>query len=71
MKRTKMSLATMNGKMSRSEMRKIMAGSGAGCDCGCKTDLDCGTMVCSKTVSDGDCGTPGQTCTGIHKCVPK
>jgi hypothetical protein len=37
MKTTKMSLANLQGKLSRNEMKKIMAGSGA--DCG-------GTSTC-------------------------
>ncbi len=33
MKRTKMSLANIQGKLSRVEMKNIMAGSGENCDC--------------------------------------
>jgi hypothetical protein len=44
MKTTKMSLATIQGKLSRVEMKKIMAGSG---------ESDCGTQ-CSGTCSLGN-----------------
>jgi len=45
-----MSLASITGKLSRTEMKKIMAGSGGG---------DAGNCT-----SDSDCGTKTQTCSG-------
>jgi hypothetical protein len=42
MKTTKMSLASMQGKLSRAEMKNIMAGSGgANCSDSCTSDSDC------------------------------
>jgi hypothetical protein len=45
MKTTKMSLATIQGKLSRAEMKKIMAGSGgsSGDICNCNSKDDCGS----------------------------
>ena len=55
MKTTKMSLASIQGKLSRSEMKNIMAGSGGGGCCG--SDRDCGgnASYCNKAYSC-DCG---------------
>ena len=41
MKTTKMSLANMHGKLSRTEMKKIMAGT-VPVECQCTSDRDCG-----------------------------
>ncbi len=43
MQTKKMSLANIKGKLSRAEMKKIMAGSG---DCGCQSNSDCGNTTC-------------------------
>lgn len=44
MKTVKMNLANLQGKLSRKEMRNIMAGSGGGGPCrySCTSDSDCG-----------------------------
>jgi hypothetical protein len=62
--------------LNKQEQKMLMGGNpippeGAGCDCGCTSDSQCGIMVCSKTVSTGDCGISGQTCPGIRQCVNK
>jgi len=61
MKTIKMSLENVRGKMSRKEMRNIMAGSGSGCadnyNAGCANSLACvngNQMGICKTVS-GKC----------------
>ncbi len=62
MKIVKMSLANMQGKMSRIEMKGIMAGSG-GATCGsvCTVKADCGDVrYCCF-----DCGTTGPS---VKKC---
>jgi hypothetical protein len=51
MKTTKMSLANMQGKLSRIEMKKIMAGSGTGkCGSNCGGDFGatCDDPACPK-----------------------
>ncbi len=56
MKTTKMSLANIQGKLSRAEMKNIMAGSGGG------------SIPCETTA---DCLPHGQNCvclTGMHIC---
>lgn len=60
MKSKKISLASLQ-QMSRAEMKKIMAGSGANCGASCSQDSDCnGPNSCKK------CATvlsyPGQWC---------
>lgn len=42
MKTKKMSLANIKGKLSRAEMKQIMAGSGTYCPLTCAIDYDCG-----------------------------
>lgn len=59
--------------LTRQQLKKIMGGGGTqttspGCDCGCKSDLDCGIFVCSNMVVSAQCGVV--TC-NIHQCVPK
>ncbi len=49
MKRTKMSLANIQGKLSRTEMKNIMAGSGVIINCkmgsvSCTSDLNCSSQ---------------------------
>lgn len=41
MKQTKMSLVNIQGKLSRAEMKNIMAGSGSNCSDSCTSDSDC------------------------------
>ena len=58
MKTTKMSLANIQGKLSRTEMKNIMAGSGAGCGTGIscsgkKSGDSCGTKFCVCESHDG------------------
>ncbi len=56
MKTTKMSLANIQGKLSRSEMKKIMAGSG----------VTCGMKDCIKIID----GKPKSAiCTGTTTCT--
>jgi hypothetical protein len=64
MKTTKMSLATIQGKLSRAEMKKIMAGSGSyGDKCGasCKPlSNNCpSTCTCENKTSSGNLWTCG------------
>ena len=61
MKTTKMSLANIQGKLSRAEMKNIMAGSGAAClpvGDPCTGNVQCCSNVCSS--SSG--GTTGASC---------
>lgn len=54
MEARKMSLANVQGKLSRAEMKNIMAGSGSNCSVsGC----------CSITNCNGTCTASGNTCT--------
>ena len=53
MKTQKMNLANIMGKLSRAEMKKIMAGSGETCNCNSKDD--CST---SKPYCVNGCGGP-------------
>ncbi len=64
MKIVKMSLANMQGKMSRMEMKGIMAGSG-GATCGsiCTGPFDCPSGDCCA-----DCGTSGPSLKKCQKC---
>ncbi len=50
MKTTKMSLANIQGKLSRTEMKNIMAGSGGTNNCG----ITCTTAKGCKAVNKGD-----------------
>lgn len=44
-----MSLANIQGKLSRAEMKKIMAGSGGNCNTySCSSNSDCGTQQCGN-----------------------
>jgi hypothetical protein len=59
----KMNLLNIQGRLSRNEMKRIMAGSDATTICGlaCNIDLDCkGGSTCSKCTAGkgpkGDCG---------------
>jgi|GEM_PF-2240619 len=60
MKTLKMSLENIQGKMSRKEMRNIMAGSGGGSSCYNWSGAYCGANLnspCTKTDgSSGKCG---------------
>jgi hypothetical protein len=48
MKTTKMSLANIQGKLSRAEMKNIMAGSGGKCGDLCFTADDCPDSSCGQ-----------------------
>lgn len=52
MKTKKMSLANIQGKLSRTEMKNIMAGSGSGCGGSCDYGSTKGTC---KVASNGGC----------------
>lgn len=57
MKTEKMSLAKIQGKLSRVEMRNIMAGSGGGKCVSCKTSKDCSSsQICTHYTGTGPCG---------------
>jgi len=47
MKTTKMSLANIQGKLSRADMKNIMAGSGGGTPCTSNSDCGSRTTTCS------------------------
>ena len=59
MKTIKMSLANIEGKLSRKEMKNIMAGSGDGCQtyhCGAYQTSCCDAAdICSNASSSGVC----------------
>jgi hypothetical protein len=61
MKRMKMSLANIEGKLSRAEMKSIMAGSGYSC-LGCTTDQECKDVNKGKCTKECQSGTKG--CSG-------
>lgn len=54
MKTEKMSLANIQGKLSRTEMKKVMAGSGS-CK-SCSKNSDCPNSVCAHWTGTGPCG---------------
>ena len=60
MKTTKMSLANIQGKLSRAEMKNIMAGSGSG-TCGSGCNLSC-SVACNGRVISGTCGANARGC---------
>jgi hypothetical protein len=60
MKTTKISLAQIRGKLSKEEMKKIMAGSGGADNCN-------GVLVCDQTMG---CGAFNCTCSKNNVCVP-
>jgi hypothetical protein len=62
MKPQKMSLAGIQGKLSRAEMKNIMAG--AKCCAGCGNTI-CGTDSCSSTETTLTCGSK------TYYCCPK
>ncbi len=53
MKNVKMSLANIQGKLSRKEMKDIMAGSGGG-----SGGDACATKKCKQPTGSSDCFTP-------------
>ncbi len=69
MKTVKMSLATIQGKLSRGEMKNIMAGSGDGnfyCHCTGGGDMWTTTYASSSAMMEdinARCGSAGGTCT--------
>ena len=63
MKTTKMSLANIQGKLSRTEMKNIMAGlKGAGDPCNCNSADDCTTWneMCIAGCEKGQTGKAGK-----------
>ena len=69
MRTTKMSLANIQGKLSRTEMKNIMAGSGGGsgaCSANCNpgfVTIDPCTQTCTATSDVGvKCGTVKKCC---------
>lgn len=59
MKTTKMSLANIQGKLSRTEMKNVMAGSGT---VACTKDSDCANLCCGTCfclTKIGKCGCSG------------
>jgi hypothetical protein len=64
----KMKLKALGRVLGKDEQKKIIGGvdEDFGCDCGCKKDSDCGTFVCSTTVSP--CGP---TNCNAKSCVPR
>jgi hypothetical protein len=65
METKKMSLANIQGKLSRGEMKKIMAGSG---DFACAPNgADCPSP---NGVPDGCCGTCKSNSVGVKACYP-
>lgn len=68
MKTPKMSLANIMGKLSRAEMKNIMAGSGSGCggQCGDDCSGSCG-MQCGDKCIVGSCYR--STTTSICYCT--
>ena len=65
MKTKKMSLADVQGKLSRAEMKNIMAGSGGTTFC----SVNCGDPNTSCILDDGSTGHC-QFVTGVLCCVP-
>jgi hypothetical protein len=67
MQTKKISLANIQAKLSRAEMKKIMAGSGNNCQSTC--DGSC-SYRCSGDSYDryGRCGWSGSTCTCASAC---
>jgi len=61
MQTQKMSLANIQGKLSRAEMKNIMAGGGESLGCGCGSDADCGAGAnyCSKSLTCDGCDHSG------------
>ncbi len=63
-----MSLANIQGRMSRGEMKKIMAGSGHACTCSCSSGQvvscnDCASTACFNAVYAACGGQPAEGCT--------
>jgi hypothetical protein len=56
MKQKKLRLADLQGKLSRDEMKRIMAGSGGSAKCDCNSADDCKDS--SKPRCVNDCGGP-------------
>jgi len=67
MKTTKLSLANVQGKLSRSEMKNIMAGKNALPTCNCNSSDDCTTWnescmaSCEGGTGAGHCGCVSAT----------
>lgn len=59
MQTKKMSLANIQGKLSRTEMKKIMAGSADCSLAGCASDSDCGSKCkCAQGGTGKFCSSP-------------
>ncbi|MGF2413632.1 MAG: hypothetical protein ACQUYJ_14975, partial [Ferruginibacter sp.] len=65
METKKMSLANMQGKMSRTEMKNIMAGSGSACAPNGQSCPD------KYGTPDGCCGKCVKSSLGFYSCGPK
>ena len=61
MKTTKISLANIQGKLSRIEMKNIMAGLGDVGSCGSNCNLSC-TVTCNGNNISGTCGANARGC---------
>lgn len=59
MQTQKMSLANIKGKLTRIEMKNIMAGSGAPCGCGSDADCGAGAPYCNKQLQCDGCDHSG------------
>ncbi len=64
MKTTKISLANIEGKLSRAEMKNIMAGSGNTCNCNSESDCTTWNEKCMNSCG----GHPGDTYQGKCGC---
>lgn len=56
---TKMSLANINGKLSRQEMKQIMAGSKGGRSCSSDCNVGGAIWSCYQDTNTGPCYCPG------------
>ena len=74
MQTKKMSLANIQGKLSRTEMKNIMAGSYADCSANCNpgfVTFDNCTSKCKATDDVGvKCGTELKCCSNTPNCTP-
>ena len=61
MQTKKMSLVNIQGKLSRAEMKNVMAGVGRTLGCACASDSDCGGSLpyCNKQLSCDEGKTKG------------
>jgi hypothetical protein len=66
MQTKKMSLANIQGKLSRAEMKNIMAGSGDGSGCNSSCDSKC-SNTCNGVATTGNCGL--NSASGNCNCI--